>query len=228
MAYRCEVHDNSSMNRTKVRFNAVETGQNEWGGKWNQDTVTYHFMNLSDDAERIYPNTSERLFLNLAMTTWDFEIPLKLKWVPLHDNADIEITFSKIDPYWKDRGSVLAYAYLPQNNPSSFNGVIVFNDNYYWGPKEGVIDITNPDGSTSKVRVYNMITVLIHEIGHSLGLNHDQHNDTEDIMDPMYNGRLDLSDWDRLRIRAKYGIRRWNWRLYARMQRWLALRKVRF
>jgi hypothetical protein len=217
LADRCEAH----IAGEKMVFSS----QSEWGKKWEHDPVTYSIIR---DSEDIPAQAEERRAMNLAMTTWDFEIPLRLLWVSKINNPDITIEFKtkEEEPYFIDHPSVLAFAYFP--GQGAVSGIIIFNEEYRWSLDGKNVKIVNPDGSESMVKTYNVITVMIHEIGHSLGLRHSESENHADVMDPFYAGMLDLSDEDIFRIRSIYGIRQWNWNLYARVKNWLRLRKRRY
>ena len=202
-----------------------EFTQEEWAHRFEGQLVTYSVIRGSDDLPGVFP---ERLATNLAMTTWDAEIQIILEWVPRNMNPDITIEFrpEAEDEFFKSRPGVLAYAYFPK---TSREGEIVFNDRYVWGLTEGIVDVTNPDGTISRVKQFNLIHTLVHEIGHSLGLRHSEGDSCKNcVMHWQYNGQLDLQPLDIERITQKYPKRTWMGNRYGRFKKWLARRKVRF
>ena len=114
---------------------------------------------------------------------------------------------------------------------------MVFNDDYLWdflgkgikasdALKKGlIVGTNNPDNI---IKTYSLIAVLIHELGHMLGLTHDASGNNEglDVMDAYYSGvdRLNLSERDMFRIKGKYGSRIYKfWSRYGDLKR--ALKK---
>ena len=218
MAERCEA-------KVNLEGGITFESQSEWNRKWEHNPVTYAMVRDSAD---ITGKAEERIAMNLAMTTWDFEIPLSLRVVKKTDNPDITVEFKTKDEesYFKDHPSVLAFAYFPGQH--SYSGIIIFNDEYRWSLDGKNVKVVNPDNSVSMVKTYNIITVLIHEIGHSLGLRHSESANSKDVMDPYYDGMLDLSTEDIYRIRKIYGTRLWRWNLYTLVKNWLHHRKRRY
>tara|TARA_R100001244_G_scaffold26163_1_gene26296 strand:+ start:753 stop:1490 length:738 start_codon:yes stop_codon:yes gene_type:complete len=210
-----------------VEFEANE--QKEWYDKWDKK-ILYYAIDYNNDCPLI-PMKKMKRAVNLAMSTWNFEIPIKLKSsYTIWKKADIIINFRKAedDQLFSERPGVLAYAYFPGTSKA---GEIVFNTDYVWATHSrgilgsdavrlGVLDKVIP---TNRYVTWNILQTLIHEIGHSLGLRHDSDNNSKDVMDPYYDGKvLDLSERDLLRIRLKYGVRNWKyWSLYKILKRWL-------
>jgi len=187
----------------------IEEKQTHWKHKWDKHTVTYA---LQKDTEDIDGRRIEERAVNLAFLTWNIEIPLKLKSVRGRKTPDIYINFvhAKNDAYLKNKKNVLAYAYFPK---TSKQGKIVFNEDYLWS-------INGRNNS------YNMVHVLIHELGHSLGLTHDV-SDRNSVMWYQYNGRMNLTKYDINRITEKYGRRHWRGRIYTRIKQLIRSKKER-
>jgi len=187
-----------------------ESNIDEWKHKWPDGTVTWKLESHSDDFDRIY--SLQRIFA-LAFLTWGKEIK-NIKFRRLRRvgaDADIPITFlpKAEDALFKSNPSVLAYAYFPTPN-SPIGGDMVFNDDYYWtwngaSVNAHLVDPEHyPDPNTKvKIRTYNVQHTALHELGHSLGLRHNQ-SCNGCVMYPYYNGKVFLADNDIERIQNFY------------------------
>ena len=72
----------------------------------------------------------------------------------------MNITFEDLE-HFDGRKGVLAHAYFP--GQGEISGDIHINDEWNWVPHSNWQDLARPP----------LLTVLMHEIGHSLGLRHD-------------------------------------------------------
>ena len=74
----------------------------------------------------------------------------------------------------------------------------------------------------------NTFNVIVHELGHGLGLQHAKSNDN--IMAPFYNAieesKVDLGPWEKWAIQANYGARTCNRTLAAVMHLSIACRLI--
>ena len=191
--------------------------QDEWDGKWDKTEMFYDILSVC----RTMADSDVKKSLNYAMTTWGIEIGIKFRhaWKTAN-KADIRLEFknSAQDELFKKQPSVLAYAYFP--NQGTVSGKVVFNDDYIWDllgrgikasdalAKGWVKQIADPN---SILKTYSLVVVLIHELGHMLGLTHDVsgNRDGVDVMDAYYSGvdRIELSKRDLDRIHLKYSER---------------------
>jgi len=93
--------------------------------------------------------------------------------------------------------------------------VVVLNGKGKW--------ITNEGGQRVKIKTWDLILVLRHELGHTFGLPHtaNPHNTMSSSYEIMsrHNTTEDIT-----RIRAKYGKRSWTSRRYMAFKSWLVRR----
>ena len=203
--------------------------QDERAGSWKKQTLTYSVMQSTKEIS----NTTLRMAVNIFMTMWDIETNLTLK--PSNINPDIRIFFktSLEEKYFKDRPSVLAYAYYPEQG--SVSGIMVFNDDYYWNLTGEEVDAYLVDpvhytkGDGKKIRGYNLLAVGGHEFGHVLGLTHSTNPDGTDLMLPYYNPKViwaSLNDIARMLLKYPQEARGiW---YNSRMRAWVRRRILKF
>ena len=185
--------------------------------------LTYRLVNHSSDFDKKNKN---RIGMNYALTQWDIEIEPDLKYVQMEQSSDISIEFKngQDDDIFKDEPNVLAYAYFPIAD-ASLRGIVRVNDDYEWSLNGEIKSITNEGGQRVKIKTWDLIKVLRHELGHTFGLPHSPNpNNTMSTNYEIMSHRN--TDEDIARIRAKYGKRKWISRRYMAFKSWLT-RKVK-
>ena len=139
--------------------------------------------------------------INSAIGTWLSAADIHFKWVS--DNGvnfndpsavgDIRIGAHVFDGQW----NILAHAYFPPPNGITAAGDLHFDEDEAWATS-GV----DPDTPFVNLDVQ---TVALHELGHSLGLDHDS-TVYSDVMFGAYNGiKRSLSPNDKTYITRIYG-----------------------
>ncbi|WP_345156890.1 matrixin family metalloprotease [Flavobacterium ginsengisoli] len=162
------------------------------GRKWDHTNLTYFFENGTNDIA----GTDEKTALVQAMQVWSSVTSLTFTEVTSAANADIVIKWAVGDhgdgaPFDAVNG-VLAHAFFPPPN-GAYAGDLHFDDSETW---------TTSVQYTSSQPI-DLVTVAIHELGHSLGLQHS--NVPGAIMYAYYNGsQRTLSTDDIQAISAVY------------------------
>ena len=184
----CEFRAKDLESKTNFLIEAIESIPRQ-RGVWNRDRLTWRVDNWTNDFEK---ERDVRYALNIAFTEWDIELPIVFEEAR-NGEADITIDFrhKRDDPIYGEGNNVLAYAGYPDG---SLRGILVIFDDYDW-------NWHGQDG-------YNLIQVMIHELGHILGLQHSTRGLRKEVMDPYYNPKLvELSDNDLERAFLVYGER---------------------
>ncbi|XP_015836133.1 stromelysin-1-like [Tribolium castaneum] len=148
-------------------------------GKWTKSHITYKIKNSTTNV----PESVVRRTFEKFITEWTDKIDLKITEAK-SDKADIQVHFTVQDgPY-----NNLGYAYFPNHG-----GDIFFDQDEEW------IDFWDMDGNR-----INFNWVLGHELGHALGLPHDDESPNS-IMSTYYTSVLRPSKADLKNIKCLYG-----------------------
>ncbi|CAL1529901.1 unnamed protein product [Lymnaea stagnalis] len=160
-----------------------------YGDRWWIPTVTWKLSNTSTKL----PENDQLLAFKNAIAIWQREIPKRIKFQPTSGHPDIEMSFGVGDhgdgvmSSFDGKGHVLAHAYRPG---AGLGGDAHFDDEEEWS--------VNGTGT-------DLLTVAVHELGHSLGLRHSDVPTA--VMAPYYafRGAVNLAPDDIRGIQALYG-----------------------
>ena len=167
----------------------------EWPHSWPNGEITYRLNNLTSD---IVSRRNQIRAVTVAFRAWQLRVK-NIRFRRVYDSfsyVDINISFQPLSKF-NNMKSVLGLAYFP--GQGNISGDIEINDEWDWVPSAKWQTLAKPP----------LVAVLIHEIGHSLGLRHDTSNN-QAIMYPSFDlgkPKNHLHENDITRIQNRYGKR---------------------
>jgi len=183
----------------KIGYKENIEGLTEWpmSKNWPDGEVSYRLNNHSSDFIEDWQTRA----IVVAFRTWQLRINrLKLRRERNPDaHVDMNISWEMLDKF--SGRNVFAHAWFP--GQGEISGDVEINDEaWMWQPGVHLSDMARPP----------LVPIMIHEIGHSLGLRHDTLGSSmnTEIMYPSYNmGRKQttLGPRDIKRIQERYGTR---------------------
>jgi hypothetical protein len=144
-----------------------------FGTSWPKAIISYSFMNSTPDL----PEDVQHRIIREALSRWSAVVPLIFQEAPADQKSDIEIWFrsgnhgASPDSAFDGAGGILAHAFFPPPNAGELAGDVHFDEAETW--QEGFA----PNG-------FDLLSVAVHELGHSLGLAHTSAPNS--TMNPFY------------------------------------------
>lgn len=156
------------------------------GARWPKGGLSFSIRNYSSDL----PHETVRGAVIGALHRWSGVVPLSFRE---QEGADVNISFERGDhgdgSAFDGPGRVLAHAFYPTN------GRLHFDDDERWTDGPSGVDLAS---------------VALHELGHTIGLDHDPAGDS--VMNSAYTQvRRELTPGDARAARQIYGFREIAW-----------------